>query len=168
MLFKVSNQFAGRMALGLLAALSLAQVALADDDGGSRGSRVPLLPSYKQECAACHTAYPPGMLPAASWQRVMGNLSKHYGADASLDPATVKELSTWLGAHAGTYKRVRQESLAPPQDRITRSAWFIRKHDEVSAASWKLPAVKSAANCAACHTQADKGDFNEHNVRIPR
>ncbi len=163
-MFQIRNSLP-RIALGLLAALSLAQVALADDDGGDRGRRVPLLPKYKQECAACHTAYPAGMLPAASWQRIMGNLSKHYGADASLDPATVKELSGWLGANAGTYKRVREE---PPQDRITRSAWFIRKHDEVSAASWKLPAVKSAANCAACHTQADKGDFNEHNVRIPR
>ncbi len=163
-MFQIRNSLP-RIALGLLAALSLAQVALADDDGGDRGRRVPLLPKYKQECAACHTAYPAGMLPAASWQRIMGNLSKHYGADASLDPATVKELSGWLNANAGTYKRVREE---PPQDRITRSAWFIRKHDEVSAASWKLPAVKSAANCAACHTQADKGDFNEHNVRIPR
>ena len=163
-MFQIRNSLP-RIALGLLAALSLAQVALADDDGGDRGRRVPLLPKYKQECAACHTAYPAGMLPAASWQRIMGNLSKHYGADASLDPATVKELSGWLGANAGTYKRVREE---PPQDRITRSAWFIRKHDEVSAASWKLPAVKSAANCAACHTQADKGDFNEHNIRTPR
>ena len=44
----------------------------------------------------------------------------------------------------------------------------MREHDEVPAATWKLPAVKSAANCAACHTQADQGDFNEHNVRIPR
>jgi mono/diheme cytochrome c family protein len=166
-MFHIRNSLP-RIALGLLAAFGLAHAALADGDGGSRGSRVPLLPSYKQECAACHTAYPPGMLPAVSWQRIMGNLSKHYGADASLEPATVKELSTWLGENAGTYKRVRQESLAPPQDRITRSPWFIRKHDEVSASTWKLPAVKSAANCAACHTQADKGDFNEHNVRIPR
>lgn len=163
-MFQIRNSLP-RMALGLLAVLGLAHAAMADDDGGDRGRRVPLLPKYKQECAACHTAYPPGMLPAASWNRVMGHLSKHYGTDASLDPATVKELSTWLGANAGTYKRVREE---PPQDRITRSAWFIRKHDEVSAATWKLPAVKSAANCAACHTQADKGDFNEHNVRIPR
>lgn len=164
-MFQMRN-FLPRIALGLLAVVSLAHAAMADDGGdGRRGRSVPLLPKYKQECAACHTAYPPGMLPAASWNRVMGNLSKHYGTDASLDPATVKELSTWLGTNAGTYKRVRDE---PPQDRITRSAWFIRKHDEVSAATWKLPAVKSAANCAACHTQADKGDFNEHNVRIPR
>ena len=152
--------------LGLLMGLGASQAALADDDreGGSRRMG-PLLPKYKQECAACHLAYPPGMLPAASWQRLMGNLPKHYGTDASLDAATVKELSTWLSANAGTYKRVRE---APPQDRITRSAWFIRKHDEVPAATWKRASIKSAANCAACHTQADQGNFNEHDVRIPR
>jgi hypothetical protein len=105
------------------------------------------------------------MLPGGSWKRLMANLPQHFGTDASLDPAAVKELGAWLGANAGTYKRVREE---PPQDRITRSAWFIRKHDEVSAATWKLPSVKSAANCAACHTRADKGDFNEDNVRIPK
>lgn len=145
-----------------LAALLLAasQLALAD-----KTPSVPLLPAYQQECAACHIAYPPGMLPAASWKRLMGNLQNHYGTDASIDAATVKQLSVWLNTHAGTYKRV---SAPPPDDRITRSAWFIREHDEVPAATWKRPAVKSAANCAACHTQADQGDFRERNIRIPR
>jgi mono/diheme cytochrome c family protein len=150
-----------RVLFALLAAIGISHTALADGDK----RMVPLLPKYQQECAACHVAYPPGMLPAASWTRLMANLPKHYGTDASLDPATLKEIGTWLNAKAGTYKRVRE---APPQDRITRSAWFIREHDEVSAATWKLPAVKSAANCAACHPQADKGDFNERYVRIPR
>ncbi|MEO8159489.1 MAG: diheme cytochrome c [Betaproteobacteria bacterium] len=154
---------AQRAFLVLIATIGITYAAMADDD--KRAVRVPLLPKYQQECAACHTAYPPGMLPAASWQRLMNNLPRHFGTDASLDPVTVKELSTWLTAHAGNYKRV---SEAPPEDRITRSPWFIREHGEVSAATWKLPAVKSAANCAACHTQADRGDFNEHNVRIPR
>ena len=90
---------------------------------------------------------------------------RHYGTDASLEPATVKELSAWLTANAGTYKRVAE---APPEDRITRSAWFIRKHDEAPATAWKLAAVKSAANCNACHARADQGDFSERNVRIPR
>ena len=75
----------------------------------------------------------------------MDNLPRHFGTDASLDPARRSELSAWLAANAGTCKRVRE---APPEDRITRSAWFMRKHDEVPAATWKLPAVKSAANCS--------------------
>nr|WP_231502490.1 diheme cytochrome c [Herbaspirillum sp. RV1423] len=136
---------------------------MADND--RRAQQVPMLPKYQHECAACHIAYPPGMLPAASWERLLNNLPRHYGTDASLDPATVKQLATWLTNYAGTYTRVKE---APAEDRITRSAWFIREHDEVSAATWKLPAVKSAANCIACHTQSDKGDFNERHIRIPR
>jgi mono/diheme cytochrome c family protein len=146
-----------------LGPLSLTGLSLADGDRSR--PVVPLLPVYQQECAACHLAYPPGMLPAASWQRITANLPKHYGTDASLDPATVSELNRWLVANAGTYKRVRE---VPPDDRITRSAWFVRKHDEVPAAAWKRASVKSAANCAACHGGAEKGDFSEHLVRIPR
>lgn len=147
----------------VLVSLMAGQAALAGDH--QRGAGVALLPKYKQECTACHVAFPPGMLPADSWRRILGNLPHHYGTDASLDAATVDELSTWLGANAGSHGRVR---ATPPEDRITRSAWFIRKHDEVPGAVWQRPAVKSAANCAACHKQADQGDFDEHAIRIPR
>jgi len=132
---------------------------------GRRATAQPLLPLYQQECASCHAAFPPGVLPATSWQRILDNLARHYGTDASLDPPAVKALSGWLTANAGTWKHV---SEAPPEDRITRSPWFVRKHDEIAAATWKLPAVKSAANCNACHTRSEQGDFNERNVRIPR
>ena len=152
-----------RALLAFAALLGPGHAAHADDD--LRGPGLPLLPKYRQECAACHVAYPPGMLPAESWQRLINNLPRHFGTDASLDAASAKELSAWLIANAGTYKRVRE---APPQDRITTSAWFTRKHDEVPAAAWKRPAVKSPAQCSACHAQADQGDFNEHHVRIPR
>ena len=134
----------------------------AGDD--QRAPGVALLPQYKQECAGCHAAFPPGMLPARSWQRVMNGLERHYGTDASLDAATVQQLSAWLQAHAGTYKRVSEE---PPQDRITRSAWFERKHRKVEPAVWHLPSVKSAANCAACHTDADQGRFDDDKLRMP-
>lgn len=123
------------------------------------------LPAYTQECAACHMAYPPGLLPAASWQRVMGRLSTHYGTDASLDATMTAALSAWLSANAGTGKRAREE---PAQDRITRAAWFERKHREVEAATWKRPAIQSPSNCTACHARADQGDFDEHSIRIPR
>jgi mono/diheme cytochrome c family protein len=147
----------------LLAALSALTLTAAQADGGG------LLPrdtpsGYTQECAACHTAYPPGMLPAASWARIMGGLDKHYGTDASLDAATVTVLSAWLQTHAGTHKRVQ---VAPPEDRITRSAWFLREHRKLDPAVWTHISVKSAANCAACHTGADQGDFDEDRLRFP-
>ena len=143
--------------LGLLGGAAMA------DGGRAMPSDVPK--SYGAECASCHTAYPPGLLPAASWARIMGGLEQHYGVDASLDKATVQQLSQWLATHAGTYKRVGTE--APPQDRITRSSWFERKHRGIEPAVWKLASVKSAANCAACHTRADAGQFDDDHIRIP-
>lgn len=152
-----------RIALSLLLTSGAWVAAHADSDT----ARVAPLPKYQQECAACHLAFPPGMLPAGSWQHVMGTLDKHYGTDASLDETARREISGWLKANAGTYKRVSEE---PPQDRITKSAWFLRKHrdGEVPAGVWKRAAVGSPSNCAACHTNAAKGNFNEHEVRIPK
>jgi len=146
-----------------LLASALAVPALAD----SKLAPTTPLPKYQQECAACHVAYPPGLLPAASWQRVMGGLAKHYGTDASLDDTSRREIAAWLAANAGTSK---QFSEPPPQDRITRSAWFLREHreGEVSADVWKRASVGSPSNCQACHTGAGQGDFSERNIRIPK
>jgi mono/diheme cytochrome c family protein len=147
----------------LAALLGLAAVAPARaDDGRLMPANVPA--AYTQECASCHLAYPPGMLPARSWQRLMGGLDRHYGTDASLDAATLQQINGWLQAHAGTYKRV---SEAPAQDRITRSAWFERKHRQIDPAVWRLASVRSAANCAACHTGADRGVFDDDHLQFP-
>lgn len=154
-----------QLSFALLAFVSAtcALTAFAD----SKAATVPLLPTYKQECAACHIAYPAGMLPAGSWKRLMGGLNKHYGTDASLDAKSLAEISGWLEGHAGTYKRV---SEMPPEDRITKSAWFIRKHNEreVSPAVWKRASVGSASNCIACHTNAAQGSFSERDIKIPK
>lgn len=120
--------------------------------------------AYAQECGACHVPYPPGMLGEAPWRRIMAALGQHYGTDASLEAAPARQIEAWLQAHAGAYRRVREE---PPQDRITRSSWYLRKHRDVEAATWQLPSVKSAANCAACHAGADRGLYDDDNLRYP-
>lgn len=148
--------------LTAVAVLLVGLTAARADSGPMMPRNVPQ--AYTQECAACHTAYPPGMLPARSWQRVMGGLDKHYGTDASLDAATVTQIGQWLQTHAGTYKRVNEE---PPQDRITRSVWFERKHRHIDPAVWKHASVKSAANCAACHAGANQGQFDDDHLRFP-
>lgn len=123
-----------------------------------------MLPQYRQECAACHLAYPPGMLPARSWNRIMGGLERHYGTDASLDAATVAQIGQWLESNAGRYRRV---SEAPPDDRITRSAWFERKHRELDATVWRLASVRSAAVAGGAVGRAEQGRFGEHELRLP-
>ena len=144
--------------------VALACASGARAEGSTRYAGALASPAYQQECAACHIAYPPGLLPAASWQRLMSNLPRHFGTDASLDAATAKEIAAWLRRNAGT----RPGLMAPPEDRITRSAWFLRQHDEVPADTWKRASIKSASNCSACHSRASQGDFDEDHVRIPR
>lgn len=149
-----------------VALLPVAMAVRADEGRASRS--VPALPSYRAECASCHVAYAPSLLPAASWQRLMSGLSRHFGTDASLDARTAAEIGGWLQAHAGRDRRARQPDAAVAEDRITRSAWFVREHREVSAAVWSRPAIARSSNCAACHPRADQGVFDEHDIRIPR
>lgn len=168
--------------LGALAAIVAVAAVLvatpavrADDDEGEHGARaggrsgmaaVPMPKSYRTECAACHVAYPAGALPAASWQRLMAHLPDHFGTDASLDAPTVKEITTYLTAAAG--RPDRAPGGTPPEDRITKSAWFVREHREVPASAWTSRAVGKPSRCEACHTTASQGVFDEHHVRIPR
>lgn len=126
--------------------------------------RVPLLPAYVQECGACHVPFAPGLLPAASWQRLMAGLGRHYGSDASLDAATARTLADWLQANAGSGRRAAEP---PKDDRITQAAWFQREHRELQS-RFGSAAVKRASDCAACHTRAAEGSFSEREIRIPR
>ena len=122
-------------------------------------------PKWKTECGACHLAYPPQLLPAESWRAMMTQLDKHFGADDSLDAKTASEIRAFLEANAGGNKR---ETTGKPPLRITETRWFKQEHDEVPARVWRSAAVKQPSNCAACHTQAERGDFSERSFRVPR
>ena len=130
---------------------------------------VPAHPLYQEECGSCHLAYPPQMLDAHSWLHVMNGLDKHFGSDASLDPARRAAISDFLGRNAGSRKTgVTADAKGQPLLRISDTAYFKRKHREIDPAVWKRAAVKSPANCAACHTRATEGDWSERSVIIPK
>ena len=120
-------------------------------------------PTWKAECGSCHVAYPPALLPAASWRTLMAGLDKHFGTDASLDPASAARIGAFLEQNAGRKRKL----VSASELRITATRWFRHEHDEVPAYVWKSAKVKSASNCAACHAGAERGDFSEDNVRIP-
>jgi hypothetical protein len=120
--------------------------------------------SYEAECSSCHMAYPPALLSEHSWRNVMSSLSKHFGTDASLDPKTQTELTNWLVKNAATRQKYSETA---PDNRITKTFWFIRKHDEVRPDVWRRASIKSPANCTACHIDAANGIFSEKNLRIP-
>jgi hypothetical protein len=174
-------------ALIALGASGLAWSEHDDDDGDRKGHREGkglmargdlarvTNAHYRAECGGCHFAYQPGLLPAASWAQVMGTLDNHFGDDATLDPAVTAELLTYLeGNAADRNDRVRSRAFAarpiqgegPP--RITQTAYFQRKHDEVPVRYVKNnPKVGSFGNGQACHRGADTGDFSEDQVNIP-
>ena len=120
---------------------------------------------FQQECTSCHIAYAPGLLPAESWQKIMSGLDKHFDSDASLDAQDNSEITGFLVKNSST----RWSAPSAPL-RITEAAWFKHKHDarEINPNVWKNPLVKSPANCSACHPQAERGNFNEHDIKIPK
>jgi len=158
-----NSDFPRRAVLAFVLCVLPALVALAraDDVYAIKGAPA----SFTAECSSCHMAYAPSLTGKANWRGIMAGLDKHYGVDASIDSKTQQEISTWLLAHAATSAR---QAAVSPEFRISRSDWFIRKHDEVAASVWKRASIKSAANCGACHSGAAGGDFNEDGVRIPK
>jgi nitrate/TMAO reductase-like tetraheme cytochrome c subunit len=120
--------------------------------------------SYEAECASCHMAYPPGLLSEKSWQNVMSGLTKHFGTDASIDEKDKTEITNWLKRNAATKQKY---SELAPDNRITKTSWFVREHDEIKADVWKRPSIKSPANCGACHTTAAEGIFSERGLKVP-
>jgi len=145
----------------LLATLLLPLSALAD--------RMPIPadapPSFKAECGSCHLAFPPALLPAADWKKVMANLDKHYGDNASLDDQTRRQIEDFLVKNSGSVWRIGYGNGDPP--RLTTTRRFLHKHDEVAPAIWKDKRVGGPANCVACHPRAEAGNFSEHDITMP-
>ena len=128
---------------------------------------------YAKECGACHDAYHPSLLPAQSWRRVMSNLSDHFGEDASLDPRATLEISDWLASNASeawdTEAANRFRVVDPDEPlRITRAPYWRRKHSDIPDAVFAQKAVRSRANCSACHRDASTERFDDQAIAIPK
>jgi len=132
-------------------------------------------PLYKDECGSCHMAYPPGLLPAKSWRKLMSGLEDHFGDNAELDAQTAESISQYLltnSAEQSDYRRSRKFSQSIKSSdiplRISDIPYFKHEHDEIPKSMVsENPQVKSFSQCNACHAKAEQGLFNEHDVRIP-
>jgi hypothetical protein len=165
--------------LAMAATLFSSGAVMAEDDWGwsRRGPGVAPVKNelYKSECGACHFAYQPGLLTAASWQKLMGGLDSHFGENAELDAPTQKELTTYLVMNAADnvegYRRSAKiaRSVADTVPlRITEVPYIRYKHNEIPMRVIKVNKdIGSLSNCAACHTRADTGSFSEREIRIP-
>ncbi len=145
--------------IAFLLAACVALPALAEESG-----RAPAMtPLYKSECGSCHVAYPANLLGKADWRRLMAGLDRHFGSDASLDAKSTAQIQAYLERNAGSSARLKSGR----EPRISTTAWFTKKHDEVPPRAWQDPRVKSAANCAACHRGAEQGRYGEREIAIP-
>jgi hypothetical protein len=130
---------------------------------------------YLKECGACHFAYQPGLLPATSWERIMANLSDHFGENAELPADEVTIIRNYLldnaagRVNSALPRKILQDSnTKQPVIRITETPYFIKKHDELTPKMVKdNPGVRSFSRCDACHTRAAEASFSEHEIKIP-
>ncbi len=156
------------LAIGIVA-LAFSVLVLARAQAGDRHFFSPVAdPLVKEECGSCHLAFPPSMLPARSWQRMMGELNRHFGDNASVDAATREKITRYLVANAGDAGGQRYGGKllkgvpggATPQ-RITELPRWVREHREVPDWEWRHKEVRTKANCVACHTAAEQGYYEE-------
>jgi mono/diheme cytochrome c family protein len=129
---------------------------------------IPAFTPYNQQCNVCHFAYPPGMLPAGSWKKLMESIPQHFTSQVMINIDTQEEISNWLQANAGSLALVAEE---PPHHRITQSAWWTKIHlnnPKIPSAVLKKPAVSKGASCVACHQAAARGVFNAKTVQVPK
>jgi hypothetical protein len=123
-------------------------------------------PLVKEECGSCHLAFAPSMLPARSWQHMMGNLKTHFGDDASLDADTTAKITRYLVDNAadaggrGDGSKLTRGVAGVPQ-RITELPKWVREHREVPDWEWRHKDVRTKANCVACHIGAAQGNYDE-------
>ncbi|MDO8811638.1 MAG: hypothetical protein Q7J38_06385 [Gallionella sp.] len=98
--------FCNRNVLGMIIAVVLAMngtMSIARAEALYDESFQPANATYKRECSSCHNLYSPKHLRALSWRKVMANLNKHYGTDASVTDQDTKEITEYLVHHARTH-----------------------------------------------------------------
>jgi len=148
-------------------AILLAGTALALSPA-ARADRLPVPAdapaSFQAECGGCHLPFPPALLTAPDWKRVMSKLDRHYGDNASLDEKTRRELEDFLVRNAATRSRMAGAGDPP---RLTGSDWFRREHRKVPESMWRDARVKSASNCTACHSRAEQGSYRGREIALP-
>lgn len=127
-------------------------------------------PEYVDECGSCHMAYPPQLLPSASWERILRGLDRHFGENAEVDAATRKTLQTYLvqASSSGSIYHLFDNSGKQVPSRITELPSFIGRHAAIPARLIQQNhEVGSLSHCNACHQDAERGRFDEDDVRIP-
>ena len=130
---------------------------------------------WQEECGECHLAFHPTLLPARSWKLMLEQQHEHFDEDLDYDDETVAELLNFMVTNASesgqtevAHKTKNSVHSNEMPLRITETRFWKKKHREINEKYWKSDAVKSKANCAACHLDAKTGWFEDSNMRLPK
>lgn len=120
----------------------------------------------RAECVNCHMFFPANWLAAESWTKIMGNLSSHFGEDATLSEAKRAKVLDYLTANAADAKTGRISPAArgikgETPLRLTDTYAWLRKHGRIKERVFANPKIKSKANCVACHPKAEMGVYED-------
>ena len=91
-----------------------------------------------------------------------------------LDPDSKKVIAEYLKANAAEHSSAKRavkimRSLGGRTPlRITEIPYIQEKHHEIHPDVFKQESIGSLSNCSACHTTAEKGVYEDDNVRFPR
>jgi nitrate/TMAO reductase-like tetraheme cytochrome c subunit len=136
---------------------------------GARAETFPVIKNQTvlTECGDCHMAFPPETLPEAVWQKMMADLSNHFGEDASLEPAPVAEILAYYSKNSSDVSNVRAARkwrAAGSFARIIDAPRFKDKHGGCTDEVWSHEKVTSKANCLACHPTMQKDGSTDENL----
>lgn len=130
---------------------------------------------WRDECGSCHAVFYPALLPSRSWQKMMTEQDKHFGSDLGLDSPTTQAVLQFMVDNSADKHLVeaafKMEQSIPKHVtpmRITEVPYWVKKHHEIAASDWANPLIKSKNNCAACHTDAEDGTFEDGAMHIPK
>ncbi|MDM8547717.1 cytochrome b/b6 domain-containing protein [Candidatus Venteria ishoeyi] len=138
------------------------------------GPKLPDNVLWREECGSCHAIYHPTLLPQRSWVKILDTQHQHFGEDLDLDTDSRNEIHNFLTTYAAetllteaAYKILRS---IPPETtplRITETAYWQKKHADISQLIWQSPQVRSRAQCEACHLDAAVGTYEDSAMFIP-
>lgn len=112
----------------------------------------PGLKLYLENCASCHVALPPEVMPSETWRTLLLEPNQHYGRQlAPIERPFISIVWNYLLAFS------RSLNKGEPKPFLAReSRYFKILHPQV-----KLPQSLNASGCITCHPGAANYDYRQ-------
>ncbi len=133
---------------------------------------------YYTDCGDCHKTYPPYMLPARSWKRIIKDLDNHFGeeiTEANISKEARTSILNYLTSNSSEYSTNKiafrfinslEKDEAPKA--ITKTDYWRDIHKNIDPKVFKSKKVKSRAYCWSCHEGFEQGIFKNEKISIPK